>query len=68
MEPNTGTKPVSDQHAFDLAALQTHLEAQLAGFRGPVSVEQFKGGQSNPTSRLGSAWSHSTRPAMNSMM
>ena len=52
MEPNTGTKPVSDQHAFDLAALQTHLEAQLAGFRGPISVEQFKGGQSNPTFKL----------------
>ena len=52
MEPNTGTKPVSDQHAFDVAALQAWLEARLDGFAGPISVEQFKGGQSNPTFKL----------------
>ncbi|HKX41345.1 MAG TPA: phosphotransferase family protein [Burkholderiaceae bacterium] len=52
MEANVGTKPVSEQHAFDIAALQSHLEAQLPGFRGPLSVEQFKGGQSNPTYKL----------------
>ena len=52
MEANVGTKPVSEQHAFDIAALQSHLEARLPGFRGPLSVEQFKGGQSNPTYKL----------------
>src|SRR5947207_3055360 len=52
MEANVGTKPVSEQHAFDVAALQSHLEMQLPGFRGPLSVEQFKGGQSNPTYKL----------------
>ena len=52
IEANTGTKPVTDQHAFDTGALQAHLEAQLAGFKGPLTVEQFKGGQSNPTFKL----------------
>jgi aminoglycoside phosphotransferase (APT) family kinase protein len=52
MEANTGTKPVAEQHAFDTGALQAYLEARLDGFRGPLSVEQFKGGQSNPTYKL----------------
>jgi len=52
MEANVGTKPVAESHAFDVAALQAHLEARLPGFAGPLSVEQFKGGQSNPTYKL----------------
>jgi len=52
MEANSGTKPVSEQHAFDVAALQAHLEQHLAVFAGPITVEQFKGGQSNPTFKL----------------
>lgn len=52
METYSGTKPVAEQHAFDIAALQRHLEAHLSGFAGPLSVEQFKGGQSNPTFKL----------------
>jgi len=52
IEANAGTKPVSEQHAFDVAALQSHLEAQLSGFSGPLTIEQFKGGQSNPTYKL----------------
>ena len=52
MEANTGTKPVADQHAFDVAALSGYLDAQLPGFTGPLTVEQFKGGQSNPTYKL----------------
>jgi len=52
IEPNTGTKPVAEQHAFDSAALQRYLEARLEGFAGPLTVEQFKGGQSNPTYKL----------------
>jgi aminoglycoside phosphotransferase (APT) family kinase protein len=51
-EPNTGTKPVTEQHAFDVARLEQYLHAQLRGFAGPLSVEQFKGGQSNPTYKL----------------
>ncbi len=47
-----GTRAVSASHAFDVAALQAHLERTLPGFAGPLSVEQFKGGQSNPTYKL----------------
>ncbi|MBP6541840.1 MAG: phosphotransferase family protein, partial [Piscinibacter sp.] len=52
MDAYSGTKPVAQQHAFDIAMLQAHLEMHLDGFRGPLTVEQFKGGQSNPTFKL----------------
>ena len=48
----TGTRPVSERHAFDVAALERWLGQRLAGFAGPLSVEMFKGGQSNPTYKL----------------
>ncbi|HEY4957862.1 MAG TPA: phosphotransferase family protein [Caldimonas sp.] len=51
-EANTGTKPVAEQHVFDVAALERYLVARLPGFAGPLQVEQFKGGQSNPTYKL----------------
>ena len=47
-----GTRPVSEQHAFDVAALSTWLEKNLPGYAGPMDVEMFKGGQSNPTYKL----------------
>lgn len=47
-----GTRPVPDSHAFDVAALNTWLENNLEGFAGPLRVEAFKGGQSNPTYKL----------------
>ena len=47
-----GTRPVSDQHRFDAAALTAWLQANVEGFEGPVTVEMFKGGQSNPTYKL----------------
>jgi aminoglycoside phosphotransferase (APT) family kinase protein len=37
---------------FDVGALESWLGAHIEGWRGPVTVEQFKGGQSNPTYRL----------------
>jgi len=52
MEAYSGTKPVSGTHAFDVDALQAYLAQHLEGFAGPLSVEQFKGGQSNPTYKL----------------
>ena len=52
MEAQTGTKPVAQSHAFDTAALAAYLEPRLSGFAGPLTVEQFKGGQSNPTYKL----------------
>jgi len=41
--------PVSDRHRFDEQALARWLEQNLEGFRGPLHVRQFAGGQSNPT-------------------
>jgi aminoglycoside phosphotransferase (APT) family kinase protein len=52
MEQFTGTKPIADSHAFDVGALEAYLQRALPGFEGPLSVEQFKGGQSNPTYKL----------------
>ncbi len=52
MEQFTGTREVAASHAFDTAALEAHLARELSGFAGPLSVRQFKGGQSNPTYQL----------------
>ena len=48
-----GTMPVSEGQRFDVAALERYVSAHLPGFRGPLQVEQFRGGQSNPTFLLG---------------
>jgi aminoglycoside phosphotransferase (APT) family kinase protein len=49
-----GTRPVSPKLAFDVAALEAYLRPRIEGFGpGPLTVEQFKGGQSNPTYKLG---------------
>ena len=45
----TGTKPVSPQHAFDQQRLIDWLRPRMTGLEGEVTIEQFKGGQSNPT-------------------
>ena len=47
-----GTRTVTGAQAFDIVALQRHLEANLPGFAGPLTAEIFKGGQSNPTYKL----------------
>ena len=47
-----GTMPVGSRQLFDVAALETWMRAHVDGFRGPLTVEQFKGGQSNPTFKL----------------
>ncbi len=47
-----GTKPVASQQKFDEAALDKWMRANVDGYHGPLTVEQFKGGQSNPTFKL----------------
>ena len=47
-----GTRPITGTHAFDVQALEAWLKAHMPGFEGPLSVEMFKGGQSNPTYKL----------------
>ncbi|MEI9926930.1 MAG: phosphotransferase [Sphingomonas sp.] len=51
-EANVGTVAVRPAHRFDEAALERWMAEHVEGFRGPVRVEQFKGGQSNPTYKL----------------
>lgn len=51
-EQNVGTTAVREAHRFDEAALARWMAANVDGFLGPLTVEQFKGGQSNPTYRL----------------
>jgi len=43
------TVPVQERHRFDVGALERYLRAHVEAFSGPFEVEQFKGGQSNPT-------------------
>jgi len=45
----SGTKEVPGALKFDTAALEAYLADEVAGFAGPLTVRQFKGGQSNPT-------------------
>jgi len=44
-----GTMPVQEKHRFDVANLERYLKSRIDGLTGPLEVEQFKGGQSNPT-------------------
>jgi aminoglycoside phosphotransferase (APT) family kinase protein len=44
-----GTRNVGTALSFDPSKLESYLARHLEGFRGPVYIEQFKGGQSNPT-------------------
>ena len=52
-EAYLGTRPVAEAHRFDAAALERYMREHVEGFSGALTVEQFKGGQSNPTYRLG---------------
>src|SRR2546428_10895072 len=44
-----GTAEVRAVRRFDVGALERYLAPRIEGFRGPLSVRQFRGGQSNPT-------------------
>lgn len=48
----TGTMPVQERHRLDEARLGAYLQARIPGFELPMQVEQFRGGQSNPTYAL----------------
>jgi aminoglycoside phosphotransferase (APT) family kinase protein len=62
-----GTKEVSERHRFDTAALDAYLRQYVEGYpQGELTVEQFKGGQSNPTFKLsvgGQQYVLRTKPA-----
>jgi aminoglycoside phosphotransferase (APT) family kinase protein len=48
----SGTKEVAESHRFDESKLAAWMEANVEGYKGPLEVRQFKGGQSNPTYQL----------------
>ncbi len=47
-----GTKPVAERMKVNLDALSGYLHEHVRGFQGKLQIEQFKGGQSNPTFKL----------------
>ncbi len=65
MDQFIGTMPVAEKQRFDVASLETYLRAHVEGYAGSLEVEQFKGGQSNPTYRLsagGKLYAMRTKP------
>ena len=48
----SGTAEVRTPHRFNAAALAAYLADHIDGFAGPLTVSQFRGGQSNPTYKL----------------
>ncbi|MDH3352722.1 MAG: phosphotransferase family protein, partial [Gammaproteobacteria bacterium] len=48
-DQNTGTRDVREAHKFDVTRLEQYMSSHVESFRGPLTVSQFKGGQSNPT-------------------
>ena len=51
-EQNEGTGAVREGHGFNSARLERWMSREVEGYAGPLRVEQFKGGQSNPTYKL----------------
>ena len=51
-EANSGTRDVDARLAFDSQALDNWMIANVSDYVGPLTVSQFRGGQSNPTYRL----------------
>jgi aminoglycoside phosphotransferase (APT) family kinase protein len=45
----SGTKEAVAALRLDAARLEHYLTAHVTGFAGPLTIKQFKGGQSNPT-------------------
>ncbi|HEY5711888.1 MAG TPA: phosphotransferase [Allosphingosinicella sp.] len=51
-EQNSGTGEVREAHRFDAGRLEAWMKAQVEDYEGPLEIEQFRGGQSNPTYKL----------------
>jgi aminoglycoside phosphotransferase (APT) family kinase protein len=48
----SGTREVDPRYVLNIAALDAWLGDHVDGYAGPLTVRQFKGGQSNPTYEL----------------
>jgi aminoglycoside phosphotransferase (APT) family kinase protein len=51
-EKYSGTREVSEALRFDAALLADYLAQQIDDFARPLTIRQFRGGQSNPTYEL----------------
>lgn len=49
---NSGTIEVRNAHRFDAARLENWMQREVERYVGPLQIEQFRGGQSNPTYNL----------------
>jgi aminoglycoside phosphotransferase (APT) family kinase protein len=49
---NVGTAEVREALRFDLDRLDAWMRVEIDDYAGPLAVEQFRGGQSNPTYKL----------------
>jgi aminoglycoside phosphotransferase (APT) family kinase protein len=49
---NIGSIPLDESHRIDETNLAAWMAAHIADYVGPLRVEQFQGGQSNPTYKL----------------
>jgi aminoglycoside phosphotransferase (APT) family kinase protein len=58
MNVSIDTIPVRAQHQFQEIALDRWMQRHVEGYEGPLTVEQFSGGQSNPTYRLSTPRRH----------
>jgi aminoglycoside phosphotransferase (APT) family kinase protein len=45
----SGTKDIDPADAINTNALDEYLQANVVDYQGPLTLKQFKGGQSNPT-------------------
>lgn len=48
----SGVKPVEERNRLDEASLEAWLKQNVEDYAGPLTINQFKGGQSNPTYQL----------------
>jgi aminoglycoside phosphotransferase (APT) family kinase protein len=51
-QANSGTREVAERLRFNEAALERWFREHVDGYAGPMEVQLFKGGQSNPTYRI----------------
>ena len=48
----SGVMPVREALAFEAGPLEAYMAEHVESFRAPIEIEQFRGGQSNPTYRI----------------
>ena len=46
---------MSEVSSLNEVTLEKYLEANMSGFKGPLTATKFPGGQSNPTFRIDAA-------------